>query len=161
MAWEFGLTYVDYDGNRSTTNHTVSGAIAGGNDGAEYDLALSEANGALAFAQAHSLANVYLSGPTFNRENVLARSNDISAKNAIRLKVVFDLDGKTQKGRMTIPAPDETLVRGTDRKVNNTTVSNLGLVNMYLTGNLVVSDGDTADFVSDADIISTRGLVSE
>lgn len=161
MAWEFGLVYVDYDGNRSTTNHVVAGAIAGGNDGAEYDLALSEANDALAFAQAHSLSDVYLVGPTFNRNNVYLKSSDIDAKNAVKLKVVFDLDGKTQKGRISIPGIQETLVRGTDRKVNNATVAALGLVNMYLNGNLVLSDGDEATFVNDADIITTRSLVTE
>lgn len=162
MAWEFGLLYVDYDGNKSTTRHTVHSSVAAANTGADYTEAQNIADTALGFAQAHSLCDVYLVGPVWRGDDVYLPSSDIDAKNAVQLKVVLNLENKTQKGRISIPGIQETLVRGTDRKVNNATVAALGLVNMYIADQyLTVSDNDVADGVSDADIITKRSLVTE
>jgi len=159
MAWKFDLTYVDFYRNTSKRTHTISAGAAGSNDGAGYEDAQAVAGNALVGAQALSLCDVYISniyyatpGDAYPAASALCKVKDV-------ISLRFDLDGKSQVGRQTVPGPDNAIVLDVNRQVNHVGVRANALVAMFIAGTLLISDGDVATWLRDADIMSLKGPV--
>ena len=165
MAFVFDLVYTGYDYPQTRAvriKHTIPLSQVASNVGTGYTTAQGIVTDTLSAAQALSLANVYAENLRWDSGTSYAASNDISANTNTRLSIQFSLDGKKQVGTYNVPAPDETLVRGADRRVSNAMVSGLSIVvDVIGSGYIAISDGDVPTAVRDADLITVKGVYAE
>lgn len=164
MPFVFDLVYVDYSypsNSPARVKHTVANSVAPANTGANYDNAAAVMATALSNAQDASLANVYAENLRWRSSTAYVASSDIAANANTQLSVQFGLTGKKQTAKYAIPAIDETLVRGADRRVDNSLVAGLDLIVEIIGGDYVVSDGDTVTGVRDADLVTVKGRYQE
>ena len=159
MAWKFTLNYVDYFRNIVPRTYTLASSVVSTNDGDGYDAAAAYAASMVTAAAAISNCDVYLGG-VFWKANATAPAA-ASAEGNVRnvLSMSFDLDGKVQRGRITVPNPTNSVVLDSNRNVNLVAVRATTFVQAFLDGDLLISDGDVADWMADADIISLRGKI--
>ena len=156
--WKAKISYVDYFSNRTTRTYNINPTGIGTNDGAGYTNALAMANTLVTQAGAVSLANTYLDSVFWETENTYLPASSVCAVTNV-LSLSFDLNGKIQKGRATIPCPDHAVVLDSNRQVDLVAVRASDLVQSFLDASLVISDGDEATWMRDANIISVRGKI--
>lgn len=158
MAWKVKVDFVDYYTNKVPRTYTIPEADAP-NDGTGYTYAQTSATAIVSAAAAISEANVYLNSIFWQSEGTeyLPATAHCAVRNIIDMS--FDLDGKVQKGRISVPCPDPAVVLDSNRQVDLVDVRNTALVQMFLDGELLLSDGDTATWMRDANILSQRGKI--
>lgn len=158
--WKFKIDYVDYFRNVVNRTYTLASSVASTNDGTGYATALAYANSMVTAAGAISDCDTYLNSVFWvpNDESAYpASDNPGNVRNV--LSVTFDLVDKTQKGRLTIPNPDPAVVLDANRNVDLVDVRATNFIAAFLDGDLTISDGDVAEWMSDADIISLKGKI--
>ena len=158
MAWDVKLKFVDYFSNAVSRTITLSDGAAPTNDASGYTSALAAAASLATAAAVISKANVYVQSVSWNYElEVLPATNECAVRNVLQCS--FDLDGKEQKGKLSIPCPDVAVVLDSNRQVDLVAVRNSDFIQFILDGDAVISDGDTATWLRDANIISQRGTI--
>lgn len=154
--WTIRLGFTDYFSNTVYRNYQMA---SGANDGTGYTAALT-------FAETVRTAAETLSRATVTTHSVfwvtpasppLPPSAECAVKNV--LSVSFDLNGKIQKGRITLPCPNVAEVLDSNRQVDLPVLRASDFILLFLDGDILLSDGDTADWMRDADILSQRGKI--
>lgn len=164
MAYVFDLVYKDYNPDKPVTRikHTIPLTAVASDNGVNYETAKGIMADTVTFASTASLSNVYGERLRWEAATAYTPSSNIAANNNNRLSINFSLYGKKQTAVYSIPAPDESLVRDSDRRVSNALVSALGLVtDVIQNGYIVLSDGDEPTAVRDADLVTVKGKYQE
>ena len=159
MAWKVVLDFVDYFRNVSPRTLTLDSSVASANDGESYSDALAYAGTLATAAAAISDCDVYVNSVYWKSAASAYDAASVESEVKKVLKVKFDLIGKTQKGGITIPSPDYSVVLDANRHVDQVAVRNSDFIQAFLDGQIRISDGDLAEWMNDADIVTLKGNI--
>lgn len=156
--WKVKLNFTDYFTNTVQREYSLDPGGLSANDGATYTSALAAAAAMATEVQLLSEAVVTVHSVYWDGDAVLLPSNlDCKVKNVLSMS--FDLAGKAQKGRVTIPCPLNSAILDSNRQIDLVAIRNSDFVQRFLDGSLVISDGDTASWLRDANLISLKGNI--